>query len=208
MIFQPHLMKHPFFIMYSQSSKTSMRHICSSSLQTENYAKNDSVFHRGIIAKSVYFVTRGFLAYRFYQTESHKRTVRLADHHWFCENALFIPWKHHGHMKGLSDCESIVLNTMKFWDVTSRAHSGVFNLARREALEFARRIRSCLSFGEGYVTDIPRDHMALLLSADHKAESGTSSRDVGVHEIHRAEHLEMELIDFSDSDSDFENENF
>jgi hypothetical protein len=201
MIFQPHLLGHPFFLRCSHSSKTAMRHICSSSLQTECYAKNDSVFGRGTMAKSMYFITRGFLVYRFHQSNSNKRTVKLEEHHWFLENALFIPWKHHGHMKGLSDCESTVLNANKFWDVTAKSHSGTFHLAQREAIVFASRIRSCLCFGPGHVTDVPREQMALLLSGGQQETDHGSMSD-----IHKAEQLEIDLIDFSDSDSDVDDE--
>merc|ERR1719352_1185616 len=46
MIFQPALMARSFFVRYQDSSKNAIRQVCSTSLQTENYAKNDSVFVR------------------------------------------------------------------------------------------------------------------------------------------------------------------
>merc|ERR1719409_1399649 len=89
MIFQPNLMAHTFFIHYSECSKTAMRQICSTSLQTENYAKNDSVFYRGSVAKNMYFVTRGTLAYCFHGSDRRKECVKLDAQHWCAEHALW-----------------------------------------------------------------------------------------------------------------------
>jgi hypothetical protein len=201
MIFQPHLMVHSFFKRYLDTSRTAMRQLCSTSVQTESYAKNDSLFHHGVHAKNMYIVTRGALAYRFYNTDRAKMTVKLDVHHWFTEHALWIQWEHHGHMKGLSDCESIALNASKFWDVIAKATSSTFVLARERAMDFAQRIRCCASFGPGYVTDIPQAHMAKLMAeARHHLHNNTFG------EIHHAEHLEMQLIDFSDSDSEADEE--
>jgi len=205
-ILQPYLMAHDFFCRYSHTSKTSIRQVCSTALITETFAKTDTVFRRRTQAKSMYFVTRGTLAYRFPRRSAildrksgkSQLTVKLDINQWFSEHPLWIPWLHHGHMKGLSDCEIIVLNAGKFWDVTSKAHASSFVVARQEALDFALRVRACLSFGPDNVTDLPVELLSILLSE----ASASISVIATMNEIRRAEQLEMQLLEFSDSDSE------
>jgi hypothetical protein len=201
MIFTPYLRAHTFFVQFHEASRTAMRQLCSTAVHTEHYAKNDSVYVRGTVAKQMYFVQKGKLGYRFLDSEKSKRTVLLVAKHWCSEHALWIPWRHRGQMKGVSDCELICLQNGKFWDIISKSHSaGLLPLARNGAMYFASYVRAVSSFGAGYLTDVPPSDMALLLSESHRTQSGRISFNEG--EVRRAEKLEIDLVGFSDSDSE------
>merc|ERR1711990_1378072 len=120
-----------------------MGQICSTGVQGAHYAKNDSVFHNGAEAVNMYFIKHGALVYRFSSQHHGKQLVKLEVPQWFSENTLWIPWRHCGKMKGLSDCETIALNASKFWEVTSKTSAAAFVLCRDRAIEFAARVKSC-----------------------------------------------------------------
>lgn len=124
--------------------------------------------------------------------------MRLDLHQWFCEPALWLPWTHRGHMKGLTDCELMLLSVDKFADATSKANRNVFMLAREEAFEFALRMQCLESFGRAYVADIPPERLSMLVSEAR----GTKTHKGQSRELSKAEEMELELIDFSDSDNE------
>lgn len=134
-LFQPHLTNHPFFAQYHHASRSAARQLCSTAVHSEDYAKNDTVFERFTEAKHMHFLAKGTLAYRFLYTSTgkSKRTMRLDVNQWCCEPALWIVWEHCGHLKGLTDCESMMLHVGKFSEVT-KSHHNIFLAAREEAM--------------------------------------------------------------------------
>jgi len=199
-LFKPHMLTHGFFSRYHDVSKTAMRRLCSMSVHTEHYAKNDTIFERGAEAKFMMFTTKGSLAYRFFRGagQAAKTTMRIDLHQWSCEPALWLAWIHRGHMKGLTDCELMLLNVDKFADLTSKGNRNVFQVARDEAIEFALRMRCLESFGRAYVADIPSDRLALLASE----AKGSKTHRWKSSELHKAEEMELQLLDFSDSEDE------
>jgi len=193
-LYEPHLIRHPFFFGLVETSKNAIRQLCTSALQTDSYAKNDTLFERGAECKHMYFVTKGSLAYRYIHDDvsQTKQTLKLDEKQWCCEHPLWIHWAHRGAMKGLSDFEVITLNAAKFSDVTSKANRTVFLIAREQAVLFALQAQTLLSFGSASVLDIPSDRD---LSVDR--ESNTDDL-----EVRRAMEFELKLIDFSDSEDE------
>jgi len=199
-LYKPRLMLHPFFITYNDSGRSAMKRLCSVALHSEHFAKSDTVFQRDDQAKHMHCVTQGCLVYCVYRsnTDRHKRLVRLIIDEYCSEAALWIPWRHRGHMKGLTDCELMMINADKFMDVTISSKEDVHELARTTAIHFASKMQAYTSFGRVHVHDITQERMAIAMSEE--LGSKAHKKD----EIHRAEELEMQLIDFSDSECEQE----
>merc|ERR1712046_487112 len=75
-----------------------------------------------------------------------------------CENVLWMPWRHKGDMKALTEIDLTTLDADKFVGISTK-HDDAYTCARKEAFRFAEGILSLASFDERYVTDVPRSVM-------------------------------------------------
>lgn len=186
-----------FFVQLGDMSKYAMKQICSTSLVTENFAKNDTLFKQLRRGRHMYFCTRGTLAYRYTTPGKDKAqaTIQLETNQWCCEHVLWMHWAHRGTMKGLTDFEVVVMTAGKFAEVLGHATSDVFQFACEQGSRFAAYVQCLTSFGEAYVTDFPPELMARF--------GVQRARDMTIKdEIRRAEAYEIQMMEFSDSESE------
>lgn len=132
----PVLKEHPFFHKASMTGQSAMHHLCYKGVSSGFLAREDVLFHWGVECDKMYFPQRGYLFYRrppgFLHTP---RYVVLTRDEWFCENALWTPWMHHGLMKTLTEVNMVTLHVSDF-HATVRAHPELFLVGRNYARGF------------------------------------------------------------------------
>lgn len=208
----PQICSHRFLKEYKAVSKYAFRELCTSALEQLSFARNDAVFVHSSEARFMYFISTGSTVYRQKLTDPANKymplpRVKLEAGQWCCEHALWMPWQHVGDMKALSDVDATRLNAAKFVEVTS-VDPHVFHLARQHGERYVEEAEQVASFERSALSDLPwririvgsEATMVGLDGAHHDASRVIL--DAAAREVQEAEDIQMEMIEFSDSDSD------
>mmetsp|Transcript_56848 Transcript_56848/g.133552 ORF Transcript_56848/g.133552 Transcript_56848/m.133552 type:complete len:964 (-) Transcript_56848:23-2914(-) len=155
----PHLVSHIFFVNLYCASHSIMGDICTSALENAIFTKTDKVFGRHTTPRCMSFPTNGTLTYRCLRKRSvlNGRVAKLEPGHWFSEAVLWMPWRHQGQMKAITEVAVLHVNAGKFIELLQQ-DADAFRCAQQEGFSFIRQAQAQAVF-QLPVCDIPLDHL-------------------------------------------------
>jgi len=115
--------------------------LCYSAVEEERLSSGDVLFHCGELAKKMFFVAEGKLAYL---RETHDM-VSLYPGQWCSEIILWCPWVHRGDMHARTDCTVLALDSERFREVVLSFPADLW-LPRRYCKAFCKHLQEmCVS---------------------------------------------------------------
>lgn len=182
-LFEPVLSAHHCFKQISSVCKPVAREMCTTAVDTHNFAKNDTLFTQGREAKQMMFLTLGSLGYRYHpRTDSPPKKVSLETGSWFSEVALWMPWRHVGMMKALAEADTISVGAAKFRDIVTNHHD-IYLIARSYAFSFWQEAEE----NKETISDVPHK---MLPAKGRKFRDATGSLEC---EVAHSEAVEAEI---------------
>jgi len=131
--YEPTLVRHPLFRLYTQVSEDAIQHVCSAALVSLAVSKGDTVFVDGASDDRMIIVYQGTLRYREHQDHSQDqgpegtrsmtpvfRDQMLEAGEWCSEASLWTTWTHVGTLQAPRVAEVLAVVAGKFADVTLR----------------------------------------------------------------------------------------
>jgi len=206
-LYKPTILPHTFFAQVESLCPGGLIKICSKAVDQNQFARADTIFECGEVAKELTFITTGSGAYRVADGNKEWRRMLRAGM-WFSEGALWMEWRRRGDMRSLTTMDVLTVNAAKFADGAG-AVLEAYALARSHALAFwsvMKRLDRASRSSERlfddvtsspeedwpeFVTDLP---VAAAASAEQVAKDGRQART----EVLKAE--EMEAASFAWSD--------
>merc|ERR1719265_1074080 len=104
----------------------------------------------------MFFVATGSMFYRrIVRAKAHLRRIVIMDKKpWFCEAVLWIPWYTRGTMRALIESELILLDRIRFRDITV-AHGTATRLSRGYAPMYVQHLtETAQKYGQVWDIDI------------------------------------------------------
>jgi len=148
-LFAKQLVGHRVIAAMNKRSSGVINMLCYSAVEEERLSSGDVLFHCGELAKKMFFVAEGKLAYL---RETHDM-VSLYPGQWCSEIILWCPWVHRGDMHARTDCTVLALDSLKFRQVIL-SFPADSDLPRRYAKELCKRLTQQSSNSAGSVSDI------------------------------------------------------
>mmetsp|Transcript_82531 Transcript_82531/g.266098 ORF Transcript_82531/g.266098 Transcript_82531/m.266098 type:complete len:928 (+) Transcript_82531:150-2933(+) len=202
-LFEPNLSMYPCFQQLASISKPNMRELCATACSNELYAKNDTVFHKEGEAKKMQFLIMGSLVYRYKSNVHHSKpkTVRVEQGQWFLEPVLWMPWKHIGEMKALTEVDTVTVSAAKFRDVL-QSSLDVFLVARGFAYsfwqEFQEAKRDAGDTGNVGLTDIMIKATDTSVGGRLMGAQRSSMRNGNLDELTLCEDVQAHIVQWDD----------
>jgi len=209
-LFKPYVSEHMFFEFYGFRSNAAMSQLCFSAVSKQSLSKGDAVFSLGSQAHGMYFLVTGTLFYerpkgvkwniKSGSEEKQRRVKTVTRGSHFSEAILWMPWFHRGTMGTLIESEVIVVDALKFREITQQ-HSDVFSYSKEYASRYLREMLDIIE-QVGVAWDLPPED--LLGSRPVQKLVGKRGIINESDEVQAAELLQAYyLADSSESESDF-----
>lgn len=154
-IISPTITVHPFFRGYGDTSLQAMRQVCHAATSEAMVWYGDLMFTANEVAKRMYFLTRGRLAYAAMHRAESGETGNVMDvklvepGRWVCELALWFQWTHKGELYGVKHSDLILVEAERFMQVTANQRT-VFEGTKR----YAKAVLGHIQRRAGHVTDL------------------------------------------------------
>jgi hypothetical protein len=189
----PHMIGHPLLLRYIHTSHVAVNEVCLSACSFLSCAKCDTLFGRFAVAKKMYFVMSGSMAYRRATALPCPKYTRVGKKSYFGEPGIWVNWVHHGSMKALTETECMAIDCVRFREVTG-AHRDVLMLACEYASSFHDTLTECFE-DHGSAWDLPLD---MIVSRTSPAAANAKA-DVAL-DVFVAEYFDSQILEWSDSE--------
>ncbi|CAE8741168.1 unnamed protein product [Polarella glacialis] len=135
-VFSPTLCEHPFMSMWCEYYPRESKRLFLAAKSSSLGAKHE-LFHTGQVAESMYFLSSGAMVFIRDDREFAETPAFVGPGQWLAEPALWIKWKHVGHVSSTeTNCELVSLHCETAIRVLSQNTSTISG-ARRYAKTFA-----------------------------------------------------------------------
>lgn len=105
---------HPFIQQLWMKRSTLIWDLFGEVINESQLGRTDLLFQEGQVAREMYFVSQGSLAYVAHGGNS-SQNIEVGD--WCCEPVLWVPWVHKGELTAVDECFLTSMDSSKFRSV-------------------------------------------------------------------------------------------